>query len=74
MYYFNKGTDERQEQFIAETEADIAKLPTLTSAGNQAESEGFAYQKTGVGSVALCVETGDVYILTSNNQWTKVGG
>lgn len=73
MYYYSRGTDERQEQFIAETEADIAKLPTHTVAGDMSASDGDAYQKTAFGSMALCVQTGDVYILTSNNQWTKVG-
>ena len=73
MYYYNKGTDERQEQLIVETEADIAKLPTSTSTGNKAASVGDAFQKINMGSIALCVETGDVYMLTTNNQWTKVG-
>ena len=74
MYFCNKGSDERQEQLIAETVADIAKLPTATAEGNKAASQGDAYKKVAFGSFALCVPTGDVYILTSNNQWTKVGG
>lgn len=74
MYYYNRGSDERREQFIAETESDIAKLPTSTAAGDISASYGDAYQKVEFGSMALCVQTGDIYMLTSNNQWTKVCG
>jgi hypothetical protein len=74
MYYLNKGTDEGQQQIIAETVADIAKVPTATTSGDTTAAVGPAHRKVAFGSVAWCIPTGDVYILTSNNQWTKVSG
>lgn len=76
MFYYNAGSNEAQHQFIAETETDIAKLPTATAEGDPDATAGGlqAYRRAAFGSIALCVETGDVYILTSDNQWTKVGG
>lgn len=43
-------------EFVADTEADIAKLPTQVRAG----------------SLAICVETGELYIADSNGNWSVV--
>ena len=75
MYLINQGLEARQEQFIAETAADIAKLPTMTSVGNaSAAYDANADRKVAAGSMALCVATGDIYVLSTSNSWDKVGG
>ena len=73
-YFLNKGTEERQEQFLVETAAEIAKLPTATSLGDKSVAVENAYQKVAAGSTALVIATGEVYVLTTSNVWTKVGG
>lgn len=71
-YYFNKGLEERQESFFVETEEDISKLPTTTTEGDKTKAKDSAYRKVAAGSIALCIETGDVYILNTNDNWIKV--
>ena len=73
-YYYNKGISEGQKEFIVETAAEVSDLPTSTTSGTVASAIGRSYGTVSIGSTALCVETGDVYVLTSNNSWTKVGG
>ena len=73
-YFLNQGSKARQEQFIVETIADVANLPTMTTEGDSSIAVGESYQKVMMGSIALCVETGEFYILNSNNVWSKVGG
>ncbi len=45
------------EEYILETPADVPDLPT----------------SCGWGSTALCISTGDIYILTSEKQWIVLG-
>jgi len=50
-------TDDRDfdwEEYITDTPEDVADLPT----------------KCGWGSRAICISTGDIYILDSNKEWT----
>lgn len=44
------------KKFIADTEADIANLPTNVYAG----------------STALCVETSDVYVINTQGVWSVI--
>lgn len=48
--------DNNYKEFIVDTEADIEKLPTTRY----------------FGSCALCIETGDVYVLNTKGVWTKL--
>lgn len=41
------------EEYIIDTPADVASLPTTC----------------GWGSRAICISTGDIYILNSNKEW-----
>ena len=43
------------EEYVFETLEDLPNLPTTC----------------GWGSSALCIETGDIYILNSEKEWTK---
>lgn len=45
-------------EFVVDSAADVAALPTSCD----------------MGSSALVIETGDVYMLGGNKLWTKVGG
>lgn len=45
------------EEYILETPEDVPDLPT----------------DCGWGSTALCISTGDIYILTSEKQWIVLG-
>lgn len=72
-YFLNKGLAASQQEFIVETVADIAKLPTSTATGNATAAFDGSTGMVGIGSKALCVATGDLYILTPDNSWTKVG-
>lgn len=74
MYYLNKGIEENQQSFIVETADDVDNLPTAVNRGNKDSAIGDAYKTVAYGSMAFCVETGDLYVLTSDDSWTKVGG
>ena len=75
MYYYYQDTVKPQKQFIAEEEADIAKLPTTAEEGDKTAAIGDAWRNDiTYGSTVICVETGDAYVLTSDDDWTKVGG
>ena len=54
---------ERQNDFIIDTDEDVALLPTST-VGNV---------KTGKGSMALSIATGNLFVLNSEDEWVKVG-
>lgn len=72
-YFFNTGEKNRQVQFVCDTEADIAGLPTSVTEGSPSVAVGNAYQRVAIGSMALCIDTGDLYVLDTNNIWSKFG-
>ena len=43
--------------FLCDSASDVSNLPT----------------KTGVGSVALCVDDGKIYILNGSREWVEFG-
>lgn len=53
----NDNRDFDWEEFVIDTEADVADLPT----------------NRGWGSTAICIATGNVYMLNSNHEWTLLG-
>ncbi len=63
----------KQVQFFADTDADIANLPTATSTGVE-QGDSVSHQIVGKGSTALSIESGNVYMLNSNNSWVQIGG
>lgn len=60
-------------EFYIETESDINSLPNAQSDGESTQAIGDCYQKVAIGSTAFCIETGNTYILNSENVWTLVG-
>ena len=55
----NDNTTTYVTDFVADTEADIAELPTKRS-------------DVAPGSTCIVAETGDVYILNSQEEWKKL--
>ena len=64
----------KQVMFIADSASDVSNLPTMTSEGNQQGDDNVSNKKVAMGSKCLIIETGEVYILNSSNQWVKIGG
>ena len=60
MYKQNDNISAYVSDFVCDTEADIASLPT-----NKKE----VYP----GSTCLVAQTGEVYVLNASNQWVKLG-
>jgi hypothetical protein len=46
-------------EFVVDTIADIATLPTST-------------KEVSIGSAAICIEDGEVYLLNSNGEWVMI--
>ena len=63
----------KQVQFFADTDEDIASLPTSTHIGVK-QSDTVSHQIVGKGSIALSIESGNVYMLNSRDFWVKIGG
>ena len=63
-----KGEEERQFQYIVDANTDINSLPTSTTKGANGED------CISIGSMALSIASGNIYVLDSSNTWTKVGG
>lgn len=52
-------------EFIVDTPADVANLPTTITAKG-------GYEEVPFGSFCLVISTGDVYVLNSSNVWTII--
>ena len=63
-----KGEDNRQVQYIVDTDSDISKLPTSTARGQNGDG------CVSIGSMAMSIASGKIFVLASNNTWTEVGG
>lgn len=53
-------------EFIVDSVADISDLPTMTDSGANAEPE------CAMGSSTLVIATGDLYLLSGDDSWTKL--
>lgn len=62
------GKDDRQLQYIVDADSDISKLPTSTERGYNGED------CISIGSMAMSIASGKIFVLNSNNTWTVVGG
>ena len=63
-----KGEEERQYSYIVDADTDIDDLPTSTVKGANGEP------CVSVGSMAMSIESGKIYILDSSDAWTELGG
>ena len=63
-YFMHKGLPKGQKEYFIDTDSDVASLPTSTSTG----------EKAAKGSMAISIASGNLFILNSSDQWTKVGG
>lgn len=61
------------KQFYADFESDIIKLPRLGIEGTQESDTNVENHPVGYGSECLCLETGELFILSrEDNEWKKV--
>ena len=61
MYWMTSYKNDGQMSFYADTEADVANLPTSQTS-----------QDVKKGSDCFVIETSDVYILNSQDTWVKI--
>lgn len=66
-YILHKGENERQFQFFIDNDSDVSKLPTSTQKGSKGDG------CVSIGSIAISIESGKLFVLNSSNIWTKVG-
>ena len=62
-----KGENERQFQYIVDSDSDISNLPTSTTKGSNGED------CISIGSMAMSIESGKIFVLGSSNTWTVIG-
>lgn len=76
MYWIdtNAPGNGKQVSFWADAESDILNLPTMTDEGVQQGDDTSSNKKVDKGSTCMVIETGDVYTLTSLNNWDILGG
>lgn len=53
-------------EFIVDSASDISNLPTNASSGENGE------ESCAMGSSALVIATGDLYLLSGDDTWTKM--
>ena len=79
MYWIDVNTTSpatSQKNFFADSASDVANLPTMTTWGKGPESvtDPTLNKPVFKGSTCLIIDTGEVYLLDSDNNWTKLGG
>ena len=78
MAYWLNNTEKynasKQKQFFMDSDADVTDLPTTAQPGTPQGSDTTLHLPCGKGSVALSIESGNVYILNSLGSWTVLGG
>ena len=81
MYWLDQtqSSTNSQKLFYADTESDIENLPTSKKFGvkqdyTYTDPTVEAERPVLIGSQCLVIETGDIFMLNSNNIWTKIGG
>lgn len=63
-----RGDDDRQLQYIVDHDTDVTSLPTSTNRGSDGED------CVTIGSMAMSIESGKVFVLDSSDTWTEIGG
>lgn len=74
-YWINKiGNSNRANwrQFYCDKDNDIDNLPNSATKGKFQEVDTNAYETCSIGSVCKVLETGKIFVLGSNNIWTKI--
>lgn len=61
-----------QQSFYADSVDDIKNLPTSTKEGVKQGSDSTSCRKTAKGSQCLVIDTSEVYMLKSNDQWKAI--
>jgi hypothetical protein len=62
----------RQVSFYIDTSADVASLPGINRRGVQQGDNTVSCQPVGPGSSALCIGSGTLFILNSEDVWVEV--
>ena len=61
-----------QVSFYIDSTADIQNLPGINQYGVQQGDDTVSCRPVGAGSSALCIASGSLYILNSENRWVEV--
>ena len=64
----------RQITFFMDSDSDVTNLPTSSTHGVQQGENIISCLPCGKGSVAMSIESSNIYMLNSANQWIKIGG
>ena len=70
--YNNSYVPGKQVSFFCDTPDDIQNLPTSRREGVPQSGDTSVDDKVVAGSTCLCISTGDVYMLNSNDEWVKL--
>ena len=70
-----KPTVSEYREYLCDTEADIALLPKYGIRGSLTEdtSDIMSNDPCAIGSKAIVIATGDTWILSPSNEWSKIG-
>lgn len=69
-----KANSSRQFSFYMDADVDKNSLPTTVASGVQQGEDTVSCLPCGKGSTAFSIASGSVFVLNSNNEWTKIGG
>lgn len=62
----------RLKQFVCDTVADVANLPTNTKKGTSSEGQKFEEETVDIGSTCLVLEDSSVWMLSPNGTWVEL--
>lgn len=77
MFYFDTSamhepTSSKVRYFKADSESDVAKLPTTTTEGTQTEGSPILNETCAAGSEVFVLDPPSVYMLNSSGQWLEL--
>ena len=61
-----------QTAFMADTDADISKLPTTSTPGMQQGEDTISCKPVGQGSSCFVIDSSKVYMLKSTDEWKAI--
>lgn len=74
-YWINQvGNSNRANwrSFYADTDGDIANLPTSSQEGVKQEVDPIAHKRCSIGSECMSLGSSKVYVLGSDNTWKEI--
>ena len=74
-YWFKAGVNpgsSKQFEYIMDSDNDLTDLPN-TSADGTSQGDDITHLKCEKGSTAFSIDSGNVYVLNSSDEWTNVG-